>query len=548
MVAELSPERWRRDLDRVRDGAEIDLLVVGGGVVGAGIALDAATRGLRVVLVEARDFAAGTSSGSSKLIHGGLRYLKTADFKLVWEALRERGILLELAPHLVHPLPFLYLLRRRVLERIYVALGIGVYDLMSRIGGTKHQLPRLRNLSRRGTRRLVPGLAANSFIGAVEYHDAQVDDSRFVVDLVRTAVSSGAIALNNVMLTHIERESSRVASAQLECTESGERFAVRPRAIVLATGVWSERTMALFASDEEVMIQPSKGVHLVFDRDRIDSQRALILPTSKSVLFVLPWDGHWIVGTTDTKWEFGIDEVTAGAEDVSYLLACANSILASPLTVDDVKGVFVGLRPLIAAGVNDTTKLSREHAIARLAANAVAVSGGKFTTYRVMAREAVDAVLDSFDRDPGASRTDKIALLGARGYQQLWDGRAQLAADTGLSPEKIEQMLGRYGVAIIEVLDLLEADPRLALPLNSDPEYLRAEIAHSVTHEGARHVDDVLSRRFHMAIEEQDRGVASAIEIAPLIAPLLHWTDEQLREETERYLHLVDRALSAERR
>ena len=547
MVAELSPDRWRADLERLKNGTEIDLLVVGGGVVGAGVAFDAATRGLNVVLVEARDFAAGTSSGSSKLIHGGLRYLKTADFKLVREALRERGLLLELAPHLVRPLPFLYLLRRRVFERAYVTLGISIYDLMSRFGRTKRRLPRLRQLSHRRTRELVPGLGTNAFIGSVEYHDAQVDDSRFVLDLIRSAISSGAIALNNVMLTDIVREGSKVTRAQLRCTRDGELFEVKPRAIVLATGVWSERTMALFGSDEEVSIKPSKGVHLVLDKSKIDSQRALIVPTSKSVLFVLPWDGHWIVGTTDTEWKFGIDDVTASSEDIDYLLNQLNSILASRVTREDVEGVYVGLRPLIAAAQKDTTKLSREHAIGHLAKNAVAVSGGKFTTYRVMAKDAVDAVLEGFDGETIASRTDLIPLFGARGYRQLWETRASLAVKTGLSVEKIEQMFGRYGVAIEEVLDLLEKNPELGQPLLSAPSYLRAEIVHSVSHEGACHIDDVLRRRFHVGVEASDRGMAASLEVAPMIAPLLRWTEEEVHNEIEQYRQLVEHALIAER-
>lgn len=548
MVAELSPDRWTADFERLKNGAEIDLLVVGGGVVGSGVALDAVTRGLNVVLVEARDFAAGTSGGSSKLIHGGLRYLKTADFKLVHEALSERGLLLELAPHLVRPLPFLYLLRRRFFERAYVTLGVGIYDLMSRIGRTKHQLPRLRQLSRRNTRELVPGLDADAFIGAVEYHDAQVDDSRFVLDLIRSAVSSGAIALNNVMLTNIVREGQTITRAQLKCTQSGELFEVRPRAIVLATGVWSERTMALFGGDEEVIIQPSKGVHLVLGNEAIDSKRALIVPTANSVLFVLPWDGHWIVGTTDTEWKFGIDDVTASSEDIEYLLGQLNSILVSPITLEDIEGVFVGLRPLIAAAKKDTTKLSREHAIGHLAKNAIAISGGKFTTYRVMAKDAVDAVLEAFAGNAGASRTDQISLFGARGFQQLWDSRASLTTRTGLPTEKIEQMLGRYGVAIEEVLDILEKNPELGGPLQCAPSYLQAEIVHAVSHEGARHIEDVLRRRCHIGIEEPDRGIAASLEVAPTMASLLRWTQEEMHNEIEQYRRSVAHALLAESR
>ncbi|HUY06892.1 MAG TPA: glycerol-3-phosphate dehydrogenase/oxidase [Acidimicrobiales bacterium] len=548
MTAELSPERWRKDFNLLKNGVEIDILVVGGGVVGAGVALDAATRGLKVVLVEARDFAAGTSSNSSKLIHGGLRYLKTADFKLVLEALRERGTLLELAPHLVRPLPFLFVLRHRVIERAYVTLGIGIYDLMARIGRTKRQLPRLRQLSRQRASKLAPGLDRDSFIGAVEYHDAQVDDSRFVLDLVRSAVSSGAIALNEVMLTDVKRDGSRVISVQLKDAQTGELLEIQPRSIVLATGVWSERTMALFGSEEEVAIQPSKGVHLVLANQAINSQRALIVPTAKSVLFILPWDGHWIVGTTDTAWEFGIDDVTASSEDIDYLLRQLNTVLSTPVTLEQVEGIYVGLRPLIAALDKETTKLSREHAIGRMAENAISVSGGKFTTYRIMAQAAVDAVVENFTSEVGPSRTDQIALFGARGFEQIWDGRVALANKADLSIEKIEQMIGRYGVAVNEVLEILEKNPVFGRSLQSAPSCLQAEIVHSVTHEGARHIDDLLRRRFHIAIEERDRGIAASHEVAPTMASLLGWTDEKMQDEIELFRQSVEHALAAEHR
>ncbi|MGC8481856.1 MAG: glycerol-3-phosphate dehydrogenase/oxidase, partial [Acidimicrobiales bacterium] len=283
--AALGPERWRSDVDRLK-GTTFDIVVVGGGIVGAGVALDAVTRGLSVGVVEAQDWASGTSSRSSKLVHGGLRYLQMRDFALVREALRERSILLRTAPHLVQPIRFLYPLRHRIWERAYVGAGIALYDLLARTQGQRPSLPRHRQLSRRRTHELVPALKGESFVGAVSYYDAQVDDARHTMSVMRTAASAGAAVVNRVKAIGLAEESSRVTGVRVRAVESGEEFTISAKVVISATGVWTEEFEGLAGRGRAMRLEPSKGVHLVLPRRCIDSDAALILQTEKSVLFV----------------------------------------------------------------------------------------------------------------------------------------------------------------------------------------------------------------------------------------------------------------------
>jgi glycerol-3-phosphate dehydrogenase len=313
------------------------MLVIGGGITGAGTALDAASRGLTVGLVEAQDFASGSSSRSSKLIHGGLRYLEMLDFGLIHQALKERGLLLgRLAPHLVQPIPILYPLRRHVVERMYVGAGIALYDLLAWSTGTSRGLPFHRHLSRRRALELAPGVRSDALVGAVQYYDAQVDDARFVVEVVRTAVTIGATAVNRMAVVGFLYDGSRVVGAKVRDVETGESHDIRARATVVATGAWTEETEALAGHQRAVRVRPSKGVHLLVPRETIASSVALILRTEASVLFVLPWHAHWLIGTTDTDWEHDKARPVASVADVDYLLAHVNVALAEPLTRSDV--------------------------------------------------------------------------------------------------------------------------------------------------------------------------------------------------------------------
>ncbi|MFB0833875.1 glycerol-3-phosphate dehydrogenase/oxidase [Arthrobacter halodurans] len=542
----LSPEFRAASLDAMRHagadgGPELDLLIVGGGIVGAGAALDAATRGLRVGIVEARDWASGTSSRSSKLIHGGLRYLEMLDFGLVREALQERGLLIDrIAPHLVRPVPFLYPLTKRFVERPYVGAGIALYDGMSLASGHSRGVPFHKHLSRRGTLRSAPSLKDDAFVGSIRYYDAQVDDARLVVDVVRTAAKYGALAANRVKVVDFLREGERVVGARLQDQESGERFDVRAKQVVNATGVWTDETQDLVTDRGQLKVRASKGIHLVVPRDRFQSTVGIILRTETSVLFVIPWGRHWIIGTTDTEWTLDKAHPAASSRDIDYVLERVNRVLKRPLTREDVEGVYAGLRPLLAGENDSTAKLSREHVVAHPVPGLVVVAGGKYTTYRVMARDAVDEAVRSMDEGAPASCTDTIPLLGAEGYQAAWNSRHRMARAAGVHVARVEHLLHRFGSLTGHVLELIAADPDLGRPLPGADDYLAAEVVYATTHEGARHIHDVLTRRTRISIESWDRGVAAAPEVARLMAPLLGWSDAQAEREVRHYLARVE--------
>nr|WP_255426374.1 glycerol-3-phosphate dehydrogenase/oxidase [Pseudonocardia sp. C8] len=527
---------------------ELDVLVVGGGVVGAGAALDAATRGLSVGLVEARDFASGTSSRSSKLVHGGLRYLEMLDFRLVAEALAERGLLIQhLAPHLVRPVPFLYPLQHHGWERLYAGAGVALYDTLGFLSGRSRGVPHHRHLTRRGARRIVPSLRKDALVGALQYYDAQVDDARHTMFIARTAAAYGAHVATRARVVGLLKDAGRVVGATVQDLETGERIEVRAKQVINATGVWTDETQGLAGERGLFKVRASKGIHLVVPRDRIRGDSGLILRTEKSVLFVIPWGRHWIIGTTDTDWDLDKAHPAASAADIDYLLEHVNAVLEQPLTHDDVEGVYAGLRPLLSGESESTSKLSREHAVATPVPGLVVVAGGKYTTYRVMARDAVDAAAHGMDAKVPPSCTEDVPLLGAEGYPALRNATARLAASARLHPARIEHLLGRYGSLIQEVLDLADEDPTLTEPLAGASDYLRAEVVYAASHEGARHLEDILARRTRISIETFDRGVGAAVETAKLVAPVLGWNDEQIEREVDHYRKRVEAERESQR-
>jgi glycerol-3-phosphate dehydrogenase len=515
-----------------------DILVVGGGVTGTGAALDAASRGLSVALIEARDYAAGASSKSSKLIHGGLRYLEMLDFGLVREALRERRLLLtELAPHLVRPVPFLWPLTHRGWERPYVGAGLLLYDSL----GGRHAVPRARHLSRRGALRLAPALRRGALVGAVQFYDAQEDDARMVAFLARTAAIHGAALATNVRMDELAAEGPRVTGVTARDLLEGADLTIRARHVVLATGAWDlGRRTHPGAAGDALAVRPSKGVHIVVPRGRIAMDTGLLTRTEKSVLFVIPWGDHWIIGDTDTEWPHDPGRPAASRADIDYLLAKVNRMLRRPLTHADVEGVFAGLRPLVAAPkAADTTRLSREHSVSTLAPGLTAIAGGKFTTYRVMARDLVDAAAADLPRRVPPSRTDAVPLLGAAGYHERWARRQRLADTSGLPAAVIERLLGRYGSCVDDLLRLIGKRPELGQPVEGAGGYLAAEFVYAATHEGAVRLDDVLARRTRAAIEVRDRALAAAPHAAALIAPVLGWSQARTSQEIARYRDAV---------
>jgi glycerol-3-phosphate dehydrogenase len=515
---------------------EHQVLVVGGGVVGAGVALDAATRGLSVGLVEARDFGAGTSSRSSKLIHGGLRYLEQLNIGLVREALTERSLLLQrIAPHLVRPVSFLFPYTHRGWERAYIGAGVTAYDLLGLARGQSRGLPGHRQLTRHGVLRLAPALSKTSVTGGLVYWDAQVDDARYVMTLVRTAAGYGAHAVSRTQVTGFLREGERVTGVRAIDLETGNALQIRAQQVVNATGVWTDEIQALVGGRGMINVRASKGVHLVVPRDRIHSSTGLILRTPLSVLFVIPWSRHWIIGTTDTDWSLSKAHPAASRADIDYVLGQVNRVLAVQLTRDDVEGVYAGLRPLLSGESDTTSRLSREHTVAHPVPGLVMIAGGKYTTYRLMARDAVDAVAHGLEGKVPPSCTDEVPLAGADGFVALWNARAALARSSGLHVARVEHLLRRYGSLVSELLALISADTSLAKPLAGADDYLRAEVVYAVTHEGARHLNDVLTRRTHISIETWDRGLSAAEEVAGLMAGPMRWRTRQVARELASY-------------
>ncbi|MGH3033344.1 MAG: glycerol-3-phosphate dehydrogenase/oxidase [Gaiellaceae bacterium] len=506
---------------------QLDVLVVGGGITGVGVALDAVSRGLSVGLIEAHDLAAGTSSRSSKLIHGGLRYLEMLEFKLVREALRERRLLLtRLAPHLVRPVDFLFPLKHRGWERPYVGAGLLLYDAWA-----GRHLPRARHLSRRAALAAAPALRPDSLVGAVRFSDAQEDDALYAVYVARTAAARGASIATRVRAASFLRgETGRILGVRADDCLTGRPLEIRARHTIVAVGVATDRVLQQATGRAQKTVRPSKGVHLIVPRSSIPMRSGLFMRTEKSVFHAIPWaSDYWLLGDTDTEWDGDVDTPVANRTDVEYVLAKVNSVLRRPVRQDEILGVFAGLRPLVAAeGTGDTTRLSREHRLFSPVPGLTAIAGGKYTTYRVMARDAVDVA----SRDLGSmapSTTDRLPLLGA-----------------AAPPDSGDRIRLRHGGCADEVLMLAQADPELAAPLAGAGHYIRAEAVHAVTHQGALDLDDILSRRTRVSIEAADRGRSAAASIASLVAPALGWSEARAAEELERYIRLRDAEAAAE--
>ena len=519
---------------------ELDVLVIGGGITGAGAALDAATRGLRTGLVEARDWASGTSSRSSKLVHGGIRYLEQLNFGLVHEALGERGLLLQrLAPHLVHPVKLIYPLETPLIERLYVGSGMLLYDLFARAGRTKPGMPFHRHFSKTQLKRVAPGLKPNAFVGGLGYWDGQVDDARLVLSIVRSAADHGAAVASRVRVDGFLRDAGRIVGVRARDLEADELIDIRAREVVIAGGVWTDDILRLAESEVKPRVRASKGIHIVVDRDCFESSAGLLLRTPTSVLFVLPWGAHWIIGTTDTDWNLDKAHPAATQADIDYLLTQVNRVVERPLTRADVRGVYAGLRPLLTGEDEETSKLSREHSVLTVEPGLTMIAGGKLTTYRVMGKDVIDAATSGLGISVPESITDSIVLRGGEGYAAVWNRRQSFARSSGLPVTRVERLLRRYGADTPDLLAMMADAPELADPLPQAEAYLGAEVAYAVRHEGALHLDDVLVRRTHVAIEAADRGLAAAPVAADIMAASLGWTPNERDTEVRRYLERV---------
>lgn len=573
----LGPTERAAWLDEL-DGGRVDVVVIGGGITGVGCALDLALRGNSVALLEQRDLGSGTSSRSSKLIHGGLRYLQRLEFGLVRESLTERRLLLgRLAPHLVRPVQFLYPLRRGWRERLRTGAGIALYSVMA--GRGKHAIGSHRHLFRDSTKRLAPGLDADIVKGGIAYWDGQTDDARLVVAVARTAAAHGARILSSVRVQQLIVSDGAdgapvgvVGGVVAHCGETGRTFRLEAGAVINATGVWTSQVEKLALEPEgsarmpagtsRTSVRASKGIHLLVPRECIDLECGLIVPTPPSVLFVVPWGDRWIIGTTDSDWELDYAHPAASSSDIDLLLERLNSVLSEPINRNDVCGVYAGLRPLVAGNANETAKLSREHVVTRVAPGLVSVAGGKYTTYRVMAADTVEAALREIGggrhkhkrragsirglrrrrRDAAARRsaTAVTPLVGAARYEERRLRQDEIAAEAGLSRKAVVGLLERHGDRIDEVLALISQQPDLGEPLAPDHLYLRAEVVHAVRSEGALHLDDVLTRRTRLSVESWDRGVDAAADAAELMASELGWTPETIHREVWHYRARVE--------
>jgi glycerol-3-phosphate dehydrogenase len=509
-----------------------DIVVVGGGITGVGVALDAASRGLRTALVERDDFASGTSSKSSKLVHGGLRYLQQGEVRLVYEALHERQRLRRNAPHLVRILPFMIpiLTRDGVVSRKIARLmgsSMWMYDLTGgwRIGKFHRRLNRDEAFAH------LPTMPKDRLASAYLYYDATADDARLCLTVARTAAAHGAVVANGCTVVEISRDSAGQATGVVIEAE-GRRISIGATVVVNAAGVWSDDVRALAEATHPDSIRPAKGVHITVPWHKVRNDIAVVIPVPKDKrsLFVVPWgplpDGtfqHTYVGTTDTDYQGPVDDPQCTKDDIDYVLRALNASVTTGVTADDITGVWAGLRPLVKTGGSArTADLSRRHRVVSNEAGVITVTGGKLTTYREMAEDTVDAVLDRLGRS-AKCRTKRLPLLGAVGFHE----------PASESPDA--HLAGRYGTEINAIQSLISADPSLGEPLVTGLPYLRAEAIHAVRNEMARTLDDVLSRRTRARLFDRHASVVAAEAVALLIAPDLGWSIDRQAEEVAAY-------------
>ncbi|MFZ9542564.1 MAG: glycerol-3-phosphate dehydrogenase [Candidatus Nanopelagicaceae bacterium] len=538
----LNPQQHERAIEALKN-EKFDLLVIGGGVNGAGIALDAASRGLTVALIEAHDLASGTSSRSSKLIHGGLRYLEQYDFKLVREALHERELMVKtLAPHLVKPVSFLYPLHEKVKDRTYIGAGLALYDALR---GFKRALPNHKHMSQKTISEVAPSLRLDIVTGGIKYFDAQVDDARHTMMIARTAARHGAQIATRTSALSLLREGKRVIGAKVRLEESGDIIDVHAGVTIMAAGVWTDPLYDAMELKPGYRVRMSKGVHIVLPKEAIKAETGIILKTSVSVLFIIPWNNQWMVGTTDTDYTGDRNEPLSTSEDVQYIIDQANRVLDPKIRREDVIGVFAGLRPLVSTAPDaPTTKLSREHVVDHPAQGFVSIAGGKYTTYRVMSEDAVNAAVPDLRRLVPDSCTETLPLVGADGYSVLLNQIPLLSSKFNLSQDMLTHLINRYGSLMEDLLEMIRADRTLAEPISPESDVLKVEILYAVTHEGARSVSDVLTRRTRLSFELKDRGLSIARRVAELIAPTLRWSEENINASISEYEKIVDREIA----
>ncbi len=525
-----------------------DLLVIGGGITGAGVALDAASRGLRTALVERDDFASGTSSKSSKLVHGGLRYLQQHEYKLVYENLAERQRLLDNAPHLVTPLPFLIPLFGRAgvvnrsVARVY-RTALWLYDVTGGIRiGRRHE-----KVSREQALAHMPTLRADRLAAGFLYWDARTDDARLTLAVLRTAVlDHGAVAANHAPVTGlVTGDDGRVRGATV-APEGSTPFEVRASVVVNAGGVWADEVRALDELHNPHSIRPAKGIHITVPETALPCDIAAVIPVREDhrSIFVVSWGDQVYLGTTDTEWDGPLDDPGCTPEDVDYILDAANAVTTRPLTRADITGIWSGLRPLLAPGgraamSERTADLSRRHTVQTSAGGMVTVTGGKLTTYRKMAQDTVDAAVVALGRRPIPCVTRDLRLHGATPGRHSAGANGTSSSARPATDDRAEalasHLAGRYGTETPAVLALADGRPELLEPLVDGLPYLGAEAVFAVRTEMARSVSDVLDRRTRASLRDARATARAAARVAGLIGPELGWDAARIASEADRY-------------
>ena len=537
-----------------------DVLVIGGGVTGAGVALDAAARGYKVALVEKADFASGTSSKSTKLAHGEIRYLPQFDFALVHEALIERGLMFQNAPFLVEPLGFVLPIYKGDRHPVgmpfttpggiglsfILGIGLWMYDTMAGRRNPK----RHRHLSREKVMKLAPALVTEGLKEGFIYYDGQTNDARLTMALIHTAAQHGATITNYTEVTSFVLEQDKVCGVHVHDRLGNSQITVRARHIVNATGIFSEQVEALSGYEPQVQVEPSKGVHLVFSREDVQiGNDAIVLPETddKRILFIVPWESRAIFGTTDTGTG-DLDHPMATQEDISYLLNHLNRYLSVHLTKENIISVYAGYRPLLRSrsAEHSTAKLSRTHAVLQSQSGLVTIVGGKLTTYRRMAQDTVDVLSRRDGVMSPPHPTQYLPLQGSAGWPAAKRELEVKGASLGLSAETVQHLGHSYGSAGLAVLDLIVADPSLATRLIDDLPYIRAEVAYACRYEMAMTPYDILARRTSIMLVDRQRGLEVLDEVAALMAKELNWTPEQQQSLTDAYRTAIEEQLASE--
>lgn len=570
--------RTRREALRRMAAHGVDVLVIGGGITGAGVALDAAARGFRVGLVDARDFAGGTTSRSTKLVHGGIRYVPQGNIALVREALHERATLLTIAPHLVRPLPFLIPFYREVrrplgmrvpailssLAPLGVRAGLWAYDFLAgasasfhkefsgvgtaHAGSARQPVPRHRRLSQETAVRLAPGLRTDGLRAVFLYYDAQTDDVRLTLAVLRSAAVRGALLANHARVTALRLKDGRVTGAEVRDEIAGAHHTIGAPHVVNAAGIWAEEVARLDGTRPAFRLKHAKGVHLVVDRARAGlHETAVVIPETSDgrLAFLVPWGRRVILGTTDEAYSGDLVHPVAEPGEVRYLIEHANHVLNTGLTTADVIGAYAGLRPLISAAEGaPTAALSREHQVVESATGLVSIVGGKLTTYRRMAQDAVDHLARRAGR-PLPCTTAILPLDGAEGLEEVRPRVPRRVQALGLGGEVSKHLLEGYGDHAEAVLDLAEENPALATPLLPSLPFIAAEVVYAARHEMALTLTDLLLLRMRLTILDPDHGLGCARRAAEILGAEMGWGTGEMDAQVEAYRQAVRRELEA---